>query len=356
MSAEIPSFSIAGRLVGPAAPCLIVGEIAQAHDGSLGMAHAYIDALAKAGADAVKFQTHIASAESSAEEPFRVKFSQQDATRYEYWKRMEFTPDQWQGLARHAHEKGLIFLSSPFSEEAVDLLAGLDMPAWKIASGETNNPLMWDRIFRARRPILLSTGMSSLEEIDRQVSLIRAQDLPFAVLQCTSKYPVPPAEVGLNLLPYYRDRYSCPVGLSDHSGKPYAGLAAATLGASIIEVHITFSKEMFGPDVASSLTLQEFSQLVEGVRFIETSLATAVDKNQLADEMGTMRTIFGKSLVALRDLKMGQRVQREDVTARKPGWGIPVHRLDEVLGKSLNRDVAAGDFFKPGDFVEEVKI
>ena len=128
-------FKIGERLVGENAPCLVVGEVAQAHDGSLGTAHAFIDAMANAGADAVKFQTHIAHAESSAQEPFRVKFSQQDATRYDYWQRMEFTAEQWQGLADHAHQRGLLFLSSPFSEEAVDLLERIGMPAWKIASG-----------------------------------------------------------------------------------------------------------------------------------------------------------------------------------------------------------------------------
>ena len=355
MPLDISSFKIGDRMVGPDAPCLIIGEVAQAHDGSLGMAHAYIDAVARAGADVVKFQTHIASAESSLEEPFRVKFSRQDATRYDYWKRMEFTPEQWAGLAQHAREENLIFLSSPFSEEAVDLLAKLEMPAWKIASGEVNNPLLWERIFRTHQPIILSTGMSDFEEIDRSVALIRSQAVPFAVLQCTSKYPVSPEEVGLNLIPYFRSRYSCPVGLSDHSGKLYAGLAAATLGANIIEVHVTLSREMFGPDVAASLTTSELGQLVEGVRFIEKSLANTVSKDQLVEDMESMRSIFGKSLVARIDLKAGQRLGREHVTARKPGWGIPASKLEEVIGKTLRCDVSSGAFFKPGDFVEEVQ-
>jgi N,N'-diacetyllegionaminate synthase len=355
MPLNIPSFKIGNRLVGPDAPCLIVGEIAQAHDGSLGMAHAYIDAVARAGADAVKFQTHIASAESSPEEPFRVKFSQQDTTRYDYWKRMEFTPEQWAGLAEHAREKSLLFLSSPFSEEAIDLLNELDMPAWKVASGEVNNPLLWERILKTRLPIILSTGMSTFEEIDQSVGLIKSNQVAFAVLQCTSKYPVLPEEIGLNLIPHFRSRYSCPVGLSDHSGKLYAGLAAATLGANIIEVHVTFNREMFGPDVQASLTTAELGQLVEGVHFIEATLASTINKDQLIEDMETMRTIFGKSLVARADLKAGQRLQREHVTARKPGWGIPVSRMEEVLGKTLKIDVARGSFFKPGDFVEEVK-
>src|ERR671917_372664 len=127
------------------ARCLIIGEVAQAHDGSLGLAHAFIDAIANAGADAVKFQTHIAAAESTPSEPFRVKFSRQDQTRYEFWRRLEFTPEQWQGLKDHCDERNVRFRSSPFSLEAVDLLAGLEMPVWKVASGEVPNLEMLDR-------------------------------------------------------------------------------------------------------------------------------------------------------------------------------------------------------------------
>lgn len=189
-------FEIGERLVGEKTPCLIVGEVAQAHDGSLGTAHAFIDAIASAGADTVKFQTHIAHAESSAQEPFRVKFSQQDATRYDYWKRMEFTEEQWQGLANHARQCGLLFLSSPFSEEAVDMLERIGMPAWKVASGEVSNTLLLERIAATGKPVLLSTGMSPIAEIDRSVAWIKERNLPLAVFQCTSKYPLMPEHVG----------------------------------------------------------------------------------------------------------------------------------------------------------------
>ncbi len=343
-------FKIGERLVGEETPCLIVGEVAQAHDGSLGMAHAFIDAIATAGAEAVKFQTHIAHAESSAQEPFRVRFSQQDATRYDYWQRMEFTAEQWQGLADHAHQRGLLFLSSPFSEEAVDMLERIGMPAWKVASGEVNNPLLLERILLTRKPVLLSTGMSPLSEVDRIVKLVKKNDLPLAVFQCTSKYPSGPEEVGLNMLGVYRDRYQVPVGLSDHSGKIYPGLAAVTLGASILEVHVTLSREMFGPDVPVSLTPSELKELVEATRFIEQALQHPVDKDELAAGLSHMRTIFGKSLVARQALKAGHAVRREDLTARKPGTGIPVEQLENVLGKILKRDVNVGEFLNSADF------
>jgi len=149
-------FRIGPHVVGQGR-CFIIGEIAQAHDGSLGMAHAYIDAIARAGADAVKFQTHIADAESSPQEPWRVKFSRQDATRFDYWKRMEFTREQWVGLKEHAEEKGLVFLSSPFSLQAAELLDALGMVAWKVASGEINNHALLDRMAATSKPVLLSS-------------------------------------------------------------------------------------------------------------------------------------------------------------------------------------------------------
>lgn len=344
------TFSIAGRPVGPGAPCFIIAEVAQAHDGSLGMAHAFIDAVAAAGADAIKFQTHIAAEESSPLEPWRVKFSPQDETRFDYWKRMEFTPQQWAGLAQHARERGLIFLSSPFSEAAVDLLEKLEMPAWKVASGEVNNPILLERMAETGKPILLSTGMSPLEEIDQVVDWIKGQGLPLAVFQCTSRYPSPPETIGLNMLEFFRWRYGVPVGLSDHSAKIYAGLAAATLGANLLEVHVTLSREAFGPDVVASLTTAELRQLVEGVRFIEQTLAHPVDKDANAAEMDKMRRTFGKALVLRHDLPAGHRLTKADLTARKPASaGIPAAERDTVLGRALRRPLAAGHFITEDD-------
>ena len=178
---------------------LIVGEVAQAHDGSLGLAHAFIDAIARAGADAIKFQTHIASAESTPGEPWRIKFSRQDETRYDYWQRMEFTEGQWHGLKEHADERGLLFLSSAFSLEAVELLERVGVAAWKVASGEVSSGPLLDRMVATGLPVLLSTGMSPLDEIDLAVERIRQGGNSFAVLQCTSAYPCPPEKVCENL-------------------------------------------------------------------------------------------------------------------------------------------------------------
>ncbi len=343
------AFKIGNRHVAPQAPCLIMAEVAQAHEGSLGMAHAYIDAAARAGADAIKFQTHIAAAESTPAEPWRVKFSTQDETRFDYWKRMEFTLSQWQELKQHADDAGLFFFSSPFSGEALELLVQIGVPAWKVPSGETSNTMLLDHMIATERPVILSTGMSDFDEIDKAVARLRQAGRPFAVMQCTSDYPCPPERVGLNLIPDLRQRYNCAIGLSDHSGEIFPGLAAAAIGIEIIEVHVTFSREMFGADVAASLTFEELSQLVRGIRYIETMHHNPVDKSQMAADLRPLRQTFTKSLVARKDLKAGTALEKEHLVAKKPGTGIPVSRIEEVLGRRLKRSVDADEILSEGD-------
>ena len=320
--------------------CLIIGEVALTHDGSLGLAHAFVDAIANAGADAVKFQTHIASAESTPAEPFRVQFSRQDATRYDYWKRMEFTDEGWRGLAEHARDRGILFLSSPFSMQAVELLERIGMPLWKIASGETCNDVLLDRILETNKPVLLSTGMSPIEEIDRAVARVRARHVDVGVFQCTTAYPCPPEKIGLNMLPFYRERYRCWVGLSDHSATIYSGLAGAAIGMDMLEVHVTLSREMFGPDVVASVTTNELRQLVDGIRFIERMRAHPIDKDASAQETAPLRKLFTRSLVASADLPAGTVLSREHLVIKKPGTGLAPDRLEDIIGRRLVRPVA----------------
>jgi N,N'-diacetyllegionaminate synthase len=333
--------------------CLIIGEVAQAHDGSLGTAHAYIDAVARAGADAVKFQTHIAEAESSPSEPWRVPFSYQDESRYAYWKRMEFTEPQWMELKSHAEERGLEFISSPFSVEAARLLSRIGVRTWKVASGEVTNSRLFDYLLETRLPIILSTGFSSITEIDAAMSRIKSASTSCAITQCTSIYPCPPEKVGLNLIPVYRQRYECAVGLSDHSGTIFPGLAAAAMGIEVLEVHITFSRECFGPDVPASLTTTELKTLVEGVRFIQKMTTHAVNKDELSVEMLPTRKLFTKSLVAKMDLPEGTVLTPQCLVLRKPGTGIPEDRLASIIGRRLKSAVAAGELLKEAHVMED---
>ncbi|MFT3837823.1 MAG: N-acetylneuraminate synthase family protein [Myxococcaceae bacterium] len=340
------SLQLGGRSVGPGHPCLVVAEVAQAHDGSLGAAHAYIDAAAKAGADAVKFQTHIAQAESTPGEPFRVKFSKQDATRYDYWKRMEFTPEQWAGLKAHCDEAKLLFLSSPFSFAAVELLEKIGVPAWKVGAGELTNLPMLSLMEKTGKPVILSSGMSSWAELDRAVEEVKRC---CAVLQCTTSYPCPPEKLGLNVLGELRTRYQLPTGLSDHSGTIYAGLAAAALGCDLLELHMVFSKECFGPDTSSSVTTPELKQLVDGIRFIEKAKANPVNKDAAAEGMAELKRTFGKSVVAARELPAGTKLSDADLALKKPGTGIPAAQLKNVLGRTLKRAVKADTLLAEAD-------
>lgn len=337
-------FSIGNRKIGKDHPALIVAEVAQAHDGSVNFAHSFIDAAARAGADAIKFQTHIAAAESSPAEQWRVQFSKQDATRYDYWKRMEFTREQWRGLKEHADQAGVIFLSSPFSLEAVELLLAIGIQAWKVASGEVRNELLLQRLLRTKLPILLSSGMSSWEELATTIEKIQAAQASFLLMQCTSAYPCPPERVGLNILGELARRFACEVGLSDHSGTIWPSLAAVALGACIVEVHVTWDRSMFGPDAVASVTFAELKQMVDGIRYTEKMLRHPVDKEAEAAALGRMRQMFGQSLVAARDLAHGTTISIEHLRTRKPLVGIPASDLGNVLGRKLQRPVKAGEF------------
>lgn len=317
---------------------LIIGEVAQAHDGSLGTAHAYIDVIADAGADAVKFQTHIAQYESTQQEPWRVRFSYEDDTRYDYWKRMEFTPLQWAGLKAHAEERGLLFMSSPFSMEAAELLDKIGMRVWKIASGEVFDPWLMEYAIASQKPIIFSSGMSSMSQIDAYASTLKANDVAFALMQCTSKYPSQPEDIGLNVIDTLRKAYDAPVGLSDHSGEIFPSLAAVSIGATLIEVHVCMNKDDFGPDVKASLTPLEFQTMVRGVRYISHALNSPVDKNAMADSLMEMNRIFSKSVRARRPIKEGEILSKENLALKKPGNGIPASDVVHVLGTRATRD------------------
>jgi N,N'-diacetyllegionaminate synthase len=330
----------------------IIAEIAQAHDGSLGIAHSYIDALAETGVNTIKFQMHIADAESSEFEQFRINFSYEDPTRFDYWKRMEFTLEQWAGLKKHCQDKGMQFLCSPFSIQAVQWLVKLEAERFKIASGEIENYLLLETVCKTGKPIVLSSGMSSYDELSQTINFIKEKRGEVAaVFQCTTAYPTPPEAYGLNVLTEIRQRFNCQTGLSDHSGEIYAPIAAVTLGAELIEAHAVFDKKMFGPDAFSSLDLKQFKQLVTGIRMIESSLQHPVDKNDTS-KYRELKTMFGKSLAVNKNLKQGDEINRDDLETRKPGnMGIVAKDYAKVIGKKLLTDLKAGSFLNFKDLI-----
>lgn len=344
------AIQIGNRMVGGGQRALIIAEIAQAHDGSLGLAHQMIDAAADAGADAVKFQTHIADAESSRQEAFRIKFSPQDPTRYDYWKRLEFSKDGWAGLQRHASERGILFLSSVFSNEAFDLINNIGVPAWKVASGELGNGPLLDRMIATGAPLLISSGMSRIDEVEALTTRLRDAGSPFAVFQCTSMYPTPLEKVGLNMLEDLRGRLACPVGLSDHSGQVFPGLAALARGVDMLELHLTLDRRMFGPDVSSSLTVAELRLVTEARDAFALLDQNPVNKDGLAAELAHVRSLFGRSVALTRDLEAGVVLTAEMLTLKKPEGGIAPEMMQELVGRTLRRKVLASDLLSLEDF------
>ncbi len=330
-------------------PVFIIAEIGQAHDGSLGLAHSYIDALAETGIDAVKWQTHIAEAESSVHEPFRVNFSFEDKTRMDYWKRMEFTFPQWKGLKEHCEEKGLEFLSSPFSNAAVDMLEELDVKRYKVGSGEVNNYLMLEKIAKTKKPIILSSGMSSFEELNNTIEYLKGFGNDLSLLQCTTAYPTSPENWGLNVIGEMKSRYNLPVGFSDHSGEVYACLAATALGATTLEFHAVFDKRMFGPDAKSSLEIGQIKELVRGVRQISESFNHPIDKANNS-KFQDLKKIFEKSLAVNKDLPAGHILTFEDLEAKKPkDYGVNAHDFRSLIGMKLKKPLKKWDFLNHQD-------
>ena len=322
---------------------MIIAEIGQAHDGSLGMAHSFIDAFADTGVDAIKFQTHIAEAESSTFEKFRINFSYEDKTRYDYWKRMEFTENQWISLKKHCDEKNVEFISSPFSVKAVELLEKIGVKRYKIGSGEVNNYLMLHAIKKTKKPIILSSGMSSLDEIQETINFLNKSNKDISVLHCTTSYPTIPKDWNLFEIPKMIKKFNCDIGFSDHSGNIFACLAATSLGAKILEFHVTFDKFMFGPDSSSSLTIDQVKNLVIGVNQIKESLKKSESKN--IKNISTLKDMFGKSLCVNKKLFKGHKITFNDLESKKPGkMGIPAKDFESIIGMKLNSNLEKWDF------------
>ncbi|MBM4134862.1 MAG: N-acetylneuraminate synthase [Nitrospira sp.] len=330
----------------PADRVFIIAEAGMNHDGSLGIACRMVDVAAECGVDGVKFQTHIAEAETLRDAPAPPYFTAEP--RYEYFQRTAFSQSQWESLKAHCETRKTRFLSSPFSCEAVDLLEKVGVTIYKIPSGEVTNLSLVEAVATTGKPILLSSGMSNWTELDRAVNAILKRHDRVTVLQCTSEYPCPYERVGLNVMCEMRDRYRLAVGLSDHTLTNYAAFAAAAVGASVIEKHFTLSKNLYGSDAKHSVEPAELCDLVRGIRAIEVLLSTKVDKDD-AGPFHAMKHIFEKSIVVLMDIPEGARIERSMVGIKKPGTGIPAWRIEEIVGRRVLRRVPSNSLLRPED-------
>lgn len=326
--------------------CKIIAEVGQLHDGKIKNALNIINKLAKTKVDAIKFQTHYAEEESTLKEPWRIKFSKKDKNRYDYWKRMEFSPKQWMELKKHCEKHNIEFLSSPFSKKAVDVLNKIGVKYFKLASGEINNTFLIKELIKSKKPVLISTGMSNFKEIEKIVKLFKRKKIKFCLLQCTSKYPCSAKDLGLNNIQIFNKKYKCLTGLSDHSGNLFSSLAAISLNANFIEVHVTYSKNHSSPDSSSSLTFQEISELVKGRDYITEILNNPVNKNKPDKVLIKHRKIFTKSVVLNKDLDKNHIIKLSDLSLKKPNIGINAESIKKVIGKKLIKNMKKNTFLK----------
>ncbi len=313
----------------------IIAEAGSVHDGSFGNAKKLIDLAVECEADYIKFQTHIAETETIENAPRPSYFKDED--RFQYFKRTSFNFNQWSKLIKYCKTKKIEFMSSPFSIEALNLLIKLKVKNIKIASGEVNNLPLIDEISKYNNlNIFLSSGMSNWNDLDSAINVLKKNKI--VILQCSSVYPCPPHKIGLNVISEMINKYKYEIGFSDHSEGFAAPFAAAAIGASYIEKHITFSKHMYGSDAKNGMEPNEFKILTKGLKDISKMLKSKVNKNNI-NPYKRMKLTFEKSIYASKLLKKNHKLTINDLSFKKPGNGIPAARYKELLGKRIKKNL-----------------
>ena len=331
---------IGSKLIGEGEPCFIIAEAGINHNGDIKLAKKLISTAKDAGADAVKFQTHIPEKEmlkddSTAEYVGELLF--------DLLKRVELSKKDHVELKNYATNKGILFLSTPFSREAVDLLEEIGVRAYKVGSGEMTNLPLLEYIAKKKKPMIISTGMSTFEEIEETINLVKKFNDDLILLHCTSTYPTRYEDVNLRVIERLREKFKIPVGLSDHSIDIYTALASVVLGACIIEKHFTINKDLPGPDQKASITPSELKELVKGVRAVEKALGST--KKVTDDELPVQR-MARESVVALVDIPKGTVITEDMVWVKRPGIGIPAKYLKTVIGMKTQKNIKVDTIIK----------
>jgi N-acetylneuraminate synthase len=332
------TFSIAGRMVGPDHPPLVLAEVGINHEGELQKALDLVDAAADVGAEVVKFQCHIVDKEMVPTDMTPGEISSEKL--WDIIKRCELTADEERQVQQHCAKRGVLYLSTPFSREAADRLDDMGVPAFKIGSGECNNYPLLDHIARKGKPMILSTGMNDIASVRKSVGVIRKHGVPLALLHCTSMYPTPYEKVRLGAVEHLQSEFpGMPVGLSDHSMNIWTCLGAVAMGASILEKHFTISRDWPGPDTGISIEPDELKDLIEGSTAVWRARGGA--KTILPEEQPVIDFAYA-TVVTTAPVKAGQAFSRDNVWVKRPGTGpIPASRLDDVLGRRALRDLDA---------------
>lgn len=343
MAKAAKTVSIGGRKVGGDEPCFIIAEISCNHLQKKEYALRLIDEAKKAGADAVKFQTYTPDTitMNSDNECFRIKGTLwAGKTLYDLYEEA-YTPWDWfPELKKKAEGEGLIFFSSPFDESAVDFLEKLGVPAYKIASFEINHIPLLKYVARKKKPMIISSGVATLEDLELAVKTIRGEgNEDIIILKCTSAYPAPTGEMNLRTIPDIAERFGAVAGLSDHSTGISAPVAAVALGAKLIEKHITLDRKMGGPDAEFSLEPAEFAEMVRAARETEQALGKVTYE---VGERAASHKLFMRSIFAVKDIKTGEKLTAENIRVIRPGYGLHPKHYEELIGRRAKKNLKAG--------------
>ncbi len=335
---------IATHPVGPGHPCFIIAEAGVNHNGDLALAMRLVDIACKAGADAVKFQTFRAEKVISPVAPkadYQKHTTGEDETQLEMVRRLELSGDHFRKLYDYCHQRGILFLSTPFDDESANFLDHLGVPALKIPSGEVTNHPFLEYIARKGKPIILSTGMSFLSEVDEAVRVIhQTGNRQLILLHCVSNYPANPADANLRAMQTLAAAFQLPTGYSDHTPGIEVALAAAALGACVIEKHVTLDKNLPGPDHRASLEPGELAAMVQGIRTVEMALGHG-RKEPTTSEASTA-IVARRSLVAACDIPAGATLTEAMIAIRRPGTGLPPSMRPYLVGRTARTSIPAG--------------
>jgi N-acetylneuraminate synthase/N,N'-diacetyllegionaminate synthase len=349
------SIEIGRHRIGPGHPCFVIAEVGVNHNGDVGLARELIDAAADAGAEAVKFQTFTPELLAATDAP-KAQYPSRDGapSQRDMLERLRLGPREHADLKSHAEARGLVFLSSPFDDSALQLLVELGVAGIKIGSGElTNHPLL-AAAAATGLPIVLSTGMASINEVEAAVEALGTAASRTALLHCVSSYPAAPEDCNLRAMNVLRERFGTPVGWSDHTEGIAVAEAAVALGADIVEKHITLDRSMTGPDHAASIEPREFAELVRGVRTIERALGEPVKRP--AESEREIAAVARKSLHWRRAILPGTSIDSDDLIALRPGTGIPPSKADQIVGQTVVNATVAGTMVKPEDLADLSRV
>ena len=345
---SLTTIEIDGRLVGEGQPCYVIAEAGVNHNGDPALAKRLIDIAADSGADAVKFQKRTPSEILTAEamrRPYNVPTSL-GATYGEHREKLELSADNFKMLLDHAREKGITLLASAWDIRSVDFLDDLGIPAFKVASADCSNLPLIEYLAKKGKPVLLSTGMSELSEVDEAVATVRRHNDQLVLFQCTSTYPADNDQLNLRVILTYKDRYRCVVGYSGHERGLAPTEAAVAIGATVVERHFTIDRTMIGPDHAASLEPEGLKRLIRNIRNIEKALGSSEKKIMPGER--AVRDRLAKSIVARQDIAAGTKITAEMLTVKGPGTGLKPNAIPLLVGVVAESPIE-GDTLVPAD-------